>query len=271
MRVWFIVAMCSGCWRGDPAEPAPVRYAPPPIDGCPLDAPLFEPFAHDLFPGCPPAPLPLGVTCPAGCDMPCRSVVVEDGTRGELAYYYLHGRLAMVKSRAGSDLSCTIDTSRITCDSADGPREAHFDEHGRIDRLELIGRTWRVIYDDQNVFRIHIGNRVLVIKQTDAEPTSRMFRFGYGGFGRLSVEDYASLERQTNVSYGYDERGRLAREITRQGPRVYRYDRSGSLASIFTPGTYTTSRFDYDARGRVTRVVTERGDHRRERTYEYCR
>jgi YD repeat-containing protein len=254
-----------------------VRHAPPPVDGCPLEAAMFEPFAHDLFAGCPPAPLPRGVTCPAGCDLPCRGRLVEDGARAEIRYHYMRDRLAMVQRAGGyqSDLFCTFDDAGIRCGiTSDGPRVAYFDEHGRIDRLDLLGKSWDVTYGRFVTTAggaHHVSTNVDAIVENDLDGEHRRFEFLYGVLGRLTVASFAGPETQTTSSYEYDDRGRLAREVTREGPRIYRYDRGGSLASIFAPGTRTTSYFDYDTRGRVIRVVTERSGHRSERTYEYCR
>lgn len=267
VRVVASVAVLASCWRADPPPappPVPVAvraptpkapYHPP----CPEAIRASFPWAHEIFPGCPPPPLPRGVRCDRTCAKPCR--VERSGSFGRSSYEVVYdkaGRYLEMRTSGSVIEACTYKRGRIaSCKGYLYEVTIERDARGRIDDVnDTLGRMVMGAAYDAPSGRVH-G------LYANDDRTS----FEYDAAGRLVRE-----RGPTNLAYHYDASGRVERivegEVVKK-VRRYRYDIRDRLVEIVEDDGST--KYDYDEQGRVVWVSRDgagwTGHFER---YEYC-
>lgn len=291
--LWITLIIVAGCWRDAPVQEATESAKPAvTLSVCPA---FFSGdwvsylWAHELFPGCPPAPFEtLGVTCTdAGCPMPCRSRTTSlSGGSFETTYAYADGRFVQSDHTLvakGSPVEwrehCDYEEGRLaSCKSDHGDVSIVRDTSGRITEIHIL--SWGT---DYNVVPTYAANgEITKLHLTDGYRTSTIHR---DAAGRVSGETEVMVNRlgfdqgpsTRTITYDYDAQGRWVRSSP--GDASYTYNARGALvrSSEYSNLATTTTAIAYDAQHRPRRIAEVAVDEVNARSqritnYEYdCR
>jgi YD repeat-containing protein len=269
----------AGCWR----DATPTAPGESPAGACPSVVQVHDPdswlWAHELFPGCAPAPFFDEVACRGDCPAPCRSRV---GGKQTVAFTYENGHLVDAVDRTanrarraytppfGTPTHCTYEHGALAgCTTARGPVKVHRDAAGRIVRVDRDNGSTAITYDAR-------GDAVQIVVHGDEWFTHNGDVTTLTVALRFDAQHRVVEERGTGetITHEYDHQGRL-RDV---GSHHSSFDPVTGLLHAVEDGLSSTT-FRYDAAGRPIRItrrtlvrVDDKADDVFERFYEYdCR